>query len=358
MIGRRRPTTTASDIWPGFTDVISSMILVLVFVITVYAVMEAGLSRILGGKETTIVRLEDQLEELRSFLGRTIERAKELEATVERLSARLTLAEEEREEAEEAARRSSERYDASELQVEELTRRLEEYVKQLNDLSERLRMAEKEATDEKLKGDALMASLDELTEKMDELKKRLGETEEQIVEKGLTISDLLLRLEKKEREVRELRKIEKYTSDFLAALKDVFEGQPNIRIVGDRFIFQAEVLFASGSDRINEAGAGELDKFVTAFKQMKDKLPSDVNINIQVQGHTDTDPVVYSDRFESNWELSSARSLQVVKYFISKGIPPSLLSAAGYSEYYPRVKGRSEEAKSYNRRIEIKLTTP
>ena len=355
---RRRAASIQADIWPGFTDAISSMILVLIFIITTYAVMEAGLSRILGGKELAIVRLENQLEELKEYLGRTIERAKELEAKVERLSARFALAEKEKEGALEEAELAAETIAVSKRKIDELSNQLEEYLTQLRDLSERLKLAEREKREEKLRGDQLSESLEELMAKMDELKKRIGDTEEQLVEKGLTISDLLIRLEKKEREVEELRKLEKYKSDFLANLKDIFEGHPNIRIVGDRFIFQAEVLFASGSDSINEDGKKELDKFVDAFLKIRDKVPSGLNLNIQVQGHTDTDPVVYSDRFESNWELSSSRALQVVKYFISRGISPSLLSAAGYSEYYPRVPGKSWEAKRYNRRIEIKLTTP
>ena len=114
----------------------------------------------------------------------------------------------------------------------------------------------------------------------------------------------------------------------------------------------------SGSDRINPAGKAELRKFVDAFKQIQQRVPKSLDLNIQVQGHTDTDQIVFTDRFASNWELSTARATQVVKYFISQGLPAEMLSAAGYGEHFPRARGESPEAKRLNRRIEIKLTTP
>ena len=139
-------------------------------------------------------------------------------------------------------------------------------------------------------------------------------------------------------------------------MSEVFKDNPNIKVVGDRFVFQSEVLFASGSDELGLPGRRELLKFVNAFKELLPRIPRDLDVNIQVQGHTDTDKVVFTDRFASNWELSAARALTVVDFLADHGIPQDMLSAAGFGEFAPRVPGDSPEAKAQNRRIEIRIT--
>jgi chemotaxis protein MotB len=178
--------------------------------------------------------------------------------------------------------------------------------------------------------------------------------ERQLAEKGLRISNLLIELERRERELAELRRVERYRSEFFGALKDVFTDNPNIKVVGDRFVFQAEVFFPSGSADIGEEGKAELQKFVQTWKSMQDRIPSSVPINIQIQGHTDVRPIY--GRYASNWELSTARANEVVGFLIANGLPPDMLSAAGFSKYYPAVPGDTPEAYRQNRRIEIRIT--
>ena len=126
-------------------------------------------------------------------------------------------------------------------------------------------------------------------------------------------------------------------------------------MVGDRFVFQAEVLFPKGKAELNPAGETEMLKLANALKQLEAEIPADIAWVLRVDGHTDADPI-QSAIFNSNWELSSARAISVVKYIAAQGVSPRHLVAAGFGEYQPLVEGDTEEAKSENRRIELKLT--
>jgi chemotaxis protein MotB len=115
------------------------------------------------------------------------------------------------------------------------------------------------------------------------------------------------------------------------------------------------VLFPSGSASLTEPGKKVLNQFVQIYKELENRIPKDVGLNIQIQGHTDTDPIS-TPTFPSNWELSTARAVRVVRYLSLRGIPQNMLSAAGFSEYYPAVADDTEAAKQQNRRIEILFT--
>jgi len=125
-------------------------------------------------------------------------------------------------------------------------------------------------------------------------------------------------------------------------------------VVGDRFVFQSEVLFPKGSADIQPAGLVEMDKLATALRELETEIPTDIAWVLRVDGHTDTDPITTA--FKSNWELSSARAIAVVNYLISQGVNPKHLVAAGFGEFQPLDPGDSEDAKTRNRRIELKLT--
>jgi chemotaxis protein MotB len=126
-------------------------------------------------------------------------------------------------------------------------------------------------------------------------------------------------------------------------------------VVGDRFVFQAEVLFPKGNADLNEAGLTEMLKLADAIKQLEKEIPPDIAWVLRVDGHTDTDQL-RGVAFKSNWELSSARAISVVKFLAAQGVSPTHLVAAGFGEFQPLAPGDSEEAKSENRRIELKLT--
>ena len=138
-------------------------------------------------------------------------------------------------------------------------------------------------------------------------------------------------------------------------MREILGDRPDIRVVGDRFVFQSEVLFAPGSAELTEAAKKELDPVIAALQQIAAKIPPDINWVLRVDGHTDHNPIS-TPQFPSNWELSTARALSVVRYAISQGIPADRLAAAGFADMQPIDAGNTPDAFRRNRRIELKLT--
>jgi chemotaxis protein MotB len=150
--------------------------------------------------------------------------------------------------------------------------------------------------------------------------------------------------------------LNRYRSDFFGRLREILSDRQNIRIVGDRFVFQSEVLFPSGSADLNEAGKVEMAKLAQAIIELAKEIPPEINWVLRVDGHTDDVPLSGNGRYADNWELSSGRSTSVVKYLISQGVPADRLVAAGFGQYQPIAEGDTPEARAQNRRIELKLT--
>ena len=154
-----------------------------------------------------------------------------------------------------------------------------------------------------------------------------------------------------------VKELSRYRSDFFGKLREILGNRPDMRIVGDRFVLQSEVFFDSGRADLKVAGNSELDKVAEALTELEQKIPSDIPWVLRVDGHTDVRPISASAAlFRSNWDLSAARAIAVVKYLIAKGVPPQRLVAAGFGEFQPIETGNTEEAYRRNRRIEFKLT--
>ena len=154
---------------------------------------------------------------------------------------------------------------------------------------------------------------------------------------------------------RQVQELKRYRSDFFGRLRELLAGRKDIRIVGDRFVFQSEVLFPSGGDQMTPEGLAAMDQLASAIRELERQIPSEINWALQVDGHTDIRPI-NTPQFPSNWELSTARAMSVVRYLISRGVPPKRLVAAGYGEFAPLVRGINQESLRKNRRIELKLT--
>ena len=153
----------------------------------------------------------------------------------------------------------------------------------------------------------------------------------------------------------ELYKLQQYKSEFFGKLSKTLDGRDDIQIKGDRFIFQSEILFDSGSAAIETSGRVALSLIAKTLIELMDEIPSDLNWILQVDGHTDKIPIS-TNQFPSNWELSHSRALEVVKFFIEQGIPSNRLSANGYGEHQPINFGDSKDDLKENRRIELKIT--
>ena len=152
-----------------------------------------------------------------------------------------------------------------------------------------------------------------------------------------------------------VNKLKRYRSEFFGRLREVLGDDPNLRIVGDRFIFQSELLFASGSADLGDAGRQQLGKLAITLREVAARIPDDINWILRVDGHTDRVPI-NTPRFPSNWDLSTARAVSVVRYLAARGISQDRLSAAGFGEFHPVDSASTQAALQRNRRIEIKLT--
>jgi len=155
--------------------------------------------------------------------------------------------------------------------------------------------------------------------------------------------------------VSKVKELGRYRSEFFGRLRDVLGDHPDIRVVGDRFLFQSELLFDSASADIGGAGVVQLKKLAATLKRMSSKIPDDINWILRVDGHTDRRPI-NTEQFSSNWELSTARALSIVNFLVAEGIAPGRLAATGFGEFHPLDRGASVKAFSRNRRIELKLT--
>ncbi len=154
---------------------------------------------------------------------------------------------------------------------------------------------------------------------------------------------------------QKVQELSRYRSDFFGRLRQILGDRPGIRVVGDRFVFQSEVLFDTGQAAVNAAGKAELDKLAAAIIELEHEIPPEIPWVLRVDGHTDKRPI-QSAQFPSNWQLSASRAIAVVQYLIGKGVSPQRLVAAGFGEYQPIDPGDTEEAYRKNRRIELKLT--
>jgi chemotaxis protein MotB len=151
-----------------------------------------------------------------------------------------------------------------------------------------------------------------------------------------------------------VEELSRYRSEFFGRLREALGDRPDIRIVGDRFVFQSEVLFPSASATLQAGGADELDKLADTLLEISKDIPPEVNWILRVDGHTDERPISTA-QFPSNWELSTARAIEVVKFLEQRGIPAERLAATGFAANQPLDTGDTEAAYGRNRRIEIKL---
>ena len=215
------------------------------------------------------------------------------------------------------------------------------------------RAAELLLADEKKLGDSSRARIAMLTQEIEQVRRDLAVTQQQRSDEQARASGLTSQLNLAlAAQVEELRK---YRSDFFGKLRAVLSGRPGIEIVGDRFVFQSEVLFGISSSELTPAGIAQMTDLAATFRKIIDEIPGDVNWVLRVDGHTDATPI-HTGRFPSNWELSAARAITVVKFLASQGIPARHLAATGFGENQPVDPGETLDAFAKNRRIEIRLT--
>ncbi len=219
----------------------------------------------------------------------------------------------------------------------------------LSDSEQALQAAEAIAAQEI---DDLNGQLEGLRAEVLQLQQALTDSEATVSERDLEIADLTSRLN--QALVRRVEELARYRSEFFGRMRTVLRSRSDIRVVGDRFVFQSEVLFPSGSARLQPSGAEQLAEFADTLLDLAAEFPEEVDWILRVDGHTDERPIS-TPVFQSNWELSTARALEVVAFLEDSGVPPERLAAAGFGEFQPLDTSGTEEAYSRNRRIELKL---
>jgi chemotaxis protein MotB len=324
--------------WPGFVDALSTLVLSVIFLLTVFMVAQFYLSQEVAGKDTALDRLNAQIARLSQQLSLERTGKANLQDQLAQLRASLNAAQTERDRLRAASSQapSGEAPGAAESANAQLdlqkaaTARALAQIENLNDQISALRRQ--------------IAALEDA----------LGASEKKQSDAQLRIADLGQRLNVAL--AQRVQELSRYRSDFFGKLRDILGNRPDIHVVGDRFVFQSEVFFDSGAATLRPEGRAELDKLAGAVLELEKKIPSDIPWVLRVDGHTDVRAVGPTSPFKSNWDLSAARAISVVQYLIGKGVPPSWLAAAGFGEYQPIDPGTSDEALAHNRRIELKLT--
>lgn len=303
--------------------------------------------------ERRIAALEAQRRAEESEKSRLAGEKTELEQRLAALEAR-------RRAEEDAGRRLAGEKQSVEQRLAVLERDLDAMRRERDRLQAALLAEEKTAGDQKRLTDAQAAELALLNRQMAALRAQLGAIEEALKAAEAKSATQKVEIEDLGRRLNlalasQVQELQRYRSEFFGRLREILGDRPDIRVVGDRFVFQSEVLFPVGSDEINPAGREQLAKLARTLKDISAKVPRDLNWVLRVDGHTDRRPIV-SARFPSNWELSSARAIAVVKILMVEGVPANRLVAAGFGEFQPLEPGESEDSFGKNRRIELKLT--
>ncbi len=353
MSTRTRRLQARADIWPGFVDALASLLMVIIFLLMVFVLAQFFLGEALSGRDSALAKLDREMAELSDLLALEQASGKKLRTDIGRLSGELQASVTENDRLDDALSQSG----IEVARLAALKAKLEADIGKLAanlDENKSALLAEEEISESARAEVALLnQQLGELKAQMAALNKALDASEAEAEIQKVQIVSLGNRLNAAL--AGKVQELVQYRSEFFGRLKAALGDQPGIRIVGDRFVFQSEVLFASGEAVLNPAGAEQMRSLAQTLHDISAKIPEDVDWVLRVDGHTDRVPIS-NQRFASNWELSSARAISVVKLLIAEDIPANRLVAAGFGEHQPIADGQDGNALSLNRRIELKLT--
>ena len=335
----RRGYSDHANAWPGYVDVLSTLLLVVTFLMSIFMIAQYFATEEASGKDNALKRLTRQISELTSMLSLEKGKAKGAEDELAALQASLSALQADNAKLAGAGLGTDEKMKAAEGRISTLSTELD---------------SQKSLSNEALaKVDLLNQQLLALRSQMAALNEALEVSEKKVVDSDKTIKDLGARVNVAL--AQQVQELKRYRSDFFGRLRELLKDRKDIRVVGDRFVFESEVLFPSGSATLTPEGLSTMDQLAAAILDLERQIPGEIDWALQIDGHTDARPIA-SAQFPSNWELSTARASSVVKYMIARGVPAERLVAAGYGEFQPLEPGTSEDALRKNRRIELKLT--
>jgi chemotaxis protein MotB len=339
-LARARRGDRRIDYWPGFVDALSTLLLAIMFLLSVFVLVQFLLSREISGKDEVLNRLNSQINELTQLLALEQTNTQDTQDQLANLQASLNVAETERSRLQQLLDRGAGAGAEADAKIGTLSGELDSQ-RQISQQA----LSQVELLNQQIA--ALRKQIGALETALDASESRDRESNTKIADLGRRLNVAL---------AQRVQELNRYRSDFFGRLREILSDRENIRIVGDRFVFQSEVLFPVGSDEINEAGRAEMTKLAQALIELAKEIPPEINWVLRVDGHTDNRPLSGAGRYRDNWELSSARATSVVKFLIANGVPANRLVAAGFGEYQPLDPADTEEARNRNRRIELKLT--
>ena len=339
-LGKSRRRERGVDYWPGFVDALSTLLLAIMFLLTVFVLAQFLLSREITGRDEVLNRLNSQIAELTELLALEKGNTQDVEGQLANLQSSLATAEADRSRLQQLLSQGTGSSSAANARIGDLT----------NQLNQEQQLSARAASQVELLNQQISA----LRAQIAAIEQALQASEAKDASSQAQISDLGRRLNVAL--AQRVQELNRYRSDFFGRLREILSDRENIRIVGDRFVFQSEVLFPVGGNELDPAGRVEMDKLAAALLDLAKEIPAEINWVLRVDGHTDNSPLTGTGRYRDNWELSSARATSVVKYLISKGVPANRLVAAGFGEFQPLAQGDTPDARSQNRRIELKLT--
>ena len=411
--GARRPD---SYTWPGFVDALATLLMVIIFVLLVFVLIQVNLAYRVAGQDATMNDMRAQIVDLGELLNLERKANDDLSAELARISDSLADATRERDALEAQLADTSTTLSLRESEIQRLAalqqetetalesaqltlaqrvaavetaeaalndsqRRIEELELTLEDRVAALEESRSALAESETERTALSASNAASLRRVDELEQKNAASQAEVIRMTNAITALRLRIEElttllAEKEAQAARdkiaiaslgkslnnalasrvqELQRFRSEFFGRLRDVLRGRDDVRIVGDRFVFQSEVLFGQGQADIAAEGETQLAQLAVALTQIAAEIPEDIDWVLQVEGHTDDIPV-RAGRFADNWDLSTERALSVVRFLAGQGLPPNRLAAAGSGEFQPLDPADSDEARRRNRRIEMKLT--
>ncbi len=335
----RRSRRPGIDIWPGFVDALSQLVMVIVFVLLVFTAGQFYLTDALSGRDAQLQRLAKQVDQLADMLSMAQTGNTDLQKRLNSLTEQLAVANQ---------ALATARTENAQLQQQASANEQRATAAETRATTAETRATTAETTVDQLNQNiaALRDQLAQIAAALDASETKNKDQEAQIANLGQRLNAALL---------SQVAQLAKYRSEFFGRLRDALGDRPDIRIVGDRFVFQSEVLFPPASAQLSDAAKQRLAVVAAALKDIAAKIPADIPWVLAVNGYTDKRPI-NTPQFPSNWELSAARAISVINYLISQGIPSDRLAAAGFAEHDPIDPGDTADAYAKNRRIELKLT--
>jgi len=398
-----------TNIWPGFVDALATLLMVILFLVMIFVLAQFFLSEALSGRDAALLKLESQVSEFADLLALERKSSEELRLDVAQLAGELQSSVAARGDLISTVEALTIRAEEGKTKTARLDKKLEEAFATIMADKDKIKLQVRQIVKLTQQITALQALKDDLKDEIAQLAGKLGKSEasmadseserektqaalgaerelsesaranlallnrqmaalrEQLFKLTTTLAESESRAESQKVQISSLgqrlnaalaskvHELSRYRSEFFGRLREVLGRQPGINIAGDRFVFQSEVLFATGSADIGDAGKEQLSRLATTLGEISPKIPKELNWILRIDGHTDRVPI-NTAQYRSNWELSTARAISVVRFLIATGVPAERLAPVGFGENQPIDDRNDEIGRRRNRRIELKLT--